>query len=81
MDQTRTLSSGQRISVGAIGVVLLIFAGVGVYLLREGPWSWWVASFTLLTLLEGIDFLSAAVREKGGWPTPAYFLIDLLIPG
>ena len=82
MDRTRSLSVSHRISVGTIGLFLLLLAGLGVVVLREGPWNWWMATFVLLTLLEGIDFLSAALREKGGgWPTPAYFLIDLVIPG
>ena len=81
MGRARSLSLSHRIAVGAIGIVLLVVAGVSLVLLREGPWSWWMATFALLSLLEAIDFLSAALREKGGWPTPAYFLIDLLIPG
>ena len=81
MNRTKPLSLSHRIAVGAIGLVLLLLAGMAGVLLHEGPWNWWIASFGLLAFLEGLDFVVAAVRERGGWPSPAYFLLDLVIPG
>ena len=80
MPQARELPFGLRFAVGAIGVVLLLLAGLCAFALYEGPWSWWVASFGMLAFMEGIDFLVAAQRRGGGWPTPAFILVEFLTP-
>ena len=80
MPQARTLSPQLRIAMALIGLVLLLLAGFCAVVLYEGPWNWWIAGFGILALLEAIDFLAAAFRRGGGWPTPAFFLLDLLTP-
>jgi hypothetical protein len=72
---------GLRLATGGVGLVLLLLATLGGVILREGPWNWAVAGAALVCLLEGVDFLLAAVRRGGSWPTPAYALMDFLIPG
>ena len=81
MDPSRAPSIGLRIATGCIGLVLLVLAAVGGTILREGPWNWWVAGSSLICLMEGLDFFVAAIRQRGSWPTPAYFLMDFILPG
>lgn len=81
MQPARAPSIGLRVATGGVGLVLLLLAALGGVILREGPWSWGVAVSASICVLEGLDFLVAAVRRGGNWPTPAYALMNLIIPG
>ncbi len=76
----REPSIGLRLATGLVGLILLLFAVLGTTLLVEGPWHWGLALGSLLFLLEGLDFVVAAMRHDGGWPTPATAFMNFLFP-
>lgn len=80
MPPTSDASRILRISVGGLGIVFLAVAAFGAAALYARGWRWWLAILTLVSLVEAIDFLAAAFRRRGGWPTGANALLDLLLP-
>jgi hypothetical protein len=72
---------GLRLAVGAIGVILLALGGLAASALLTHGWRWWLALLALVCFVEAIDFLLAATRRRGGWPSGANLLLDALLPG
>ena len=78
MPLTRDLPLPLRISVAGLGLVLLGIAAMGAFTLWATGWRWGHGLIVFACLIEGIDFIVAASRHRGGWPAVPFLILDLL---
>lgn len=69
-----------RLAVGGLGLVFLGLAILGAFSLYADGWRWGVFALTFVAAFEAVDFLVAASRQRGSWPTLPFVLFDLLTP-
>ena len=72
----RPVPLGQRLVVGAVGIVCLVLTIYGGVVLVTGPFSWLVLLLVIGGAVAALDCLLAAFGS-GGWPESPRWIADL----